>query len=253
MTVLFSDIRGFTTLSEGLTPTQLTSVLNRYLTPMTDLVQQNSGTIDKYMGDAVMAFWYAPLDTEEHTYKACKTALDMLDELEKLNAVFAAEGLPSIDIGIGVHVGDMSVGNMGSAQRFDYTVMGDNVNLGSRLEGLCKMYGVRIIVSEAVKIAIPHGFFLPLDRVAVKGKTEPVNVFELVALGSITDAQQAEIQLVERAFDAYYRRDFGKSQELFSQLKSHDVLASIYEERMAEFRKNGLPDDWNGVFVAQSK
>ena len=165
LTILFSDIRSFTSLSEGFSAEELTAFINEYLTPMTNAVLQHKGTIDKYIGDALMAFWNAPLDVERHQYQACQSALTMIECLGELNTHWEQNGQPKIDIGIGIHSGIVSVGNMGSDQRFDYSVLGDNVNLASRLEGLCKPYGVAIVVSDKIKEAVPEGLFLPLDLV----------------------------------------------------------------------------------------
>jgi adenylate cyclase len=253
MTMLFSDIRGFTTLSESLPPQELTRLLNAYLTPMREIVMANKGTIDKYMGDAIMAFWNAPLTIQEHERLACASALAMLDKLRELNAAWAAEGRPTLDMGLGIHCGTVTVGNMGSTQRFDYTVLGDAVNLASRLEGLCKLYGVRAVVSHAIKDAVPDALCLSLDLVAVKGKTEPVAIYELVALGQGTPEQQHEVTTTQAAMDAYRARDWATAEKLFKTLKSHDTLRDLYLERIKAFRKKAPPKGWDGIYVATSK
>jgi adenylate cyclase len=256
ITVLFSDIRGFTTISEGLTPLQLTSILNRYLTPMTDIVQKNEGTIDKYMGDAVMAFWNAPLDVDNHAYKACKSALEMFEALDVLNKQLKEDALPQINIGIGIHTDKVTVGNMGSTQRFDYTVMGDGVNLGSRLESQCKNYGVNLIVSEAVlkKLQMIHRVSaMYLDKIAVKGKSEAVNIYHLISLEEPTEEVSEKIDLTKRAIDAFQATQWEISLDLF---KNHSIplkLRSIYVERINRLSLQQLPEDWDGIYHAQEK
>jgi len=188
MTIMFCDVRGFTAISEAFksNPPALTKLINRLLTPMSDIIMAHRGTIDKYMGDCIMAFWNAPLDDPDHADDACAAALAMLDELERLNrdlgAEAAAEGRPfqRLDVGIGINSGDCVVGNMGSTRRFDYTVLGDAVNLASRLEGLSKTYGVGIVIGEATREAAPSWAALELDQVAVKGKREAIRIYGLL-------------------------------------------------------------------------
>ncbi|MBI1363931.1 MAG: CHASE2 domain-containing protein [Proteobacteria bacterium] len=253
MTMLFSDIRGFTTLSEGLTPQELTALLNEYLTPMTDIVMSNKGTIDKYMGDAIMAFWNAPLDIPDHERLACVSALAMLDKLRDLNAKWSAENRPTIKMGLGLHCGTVTVGNMGSTQRFDYTVLGDAVNLASRLEGLCKLYGVQVIISGDMRSKVTDALCMPLDLVAVKGKTEPVDIYALLALGTGTPEQQKAAQTAEAAMAAYRAQNWKEAEKLFGSLDGFDVLKELYLERIAAFRKKAPPKSWDGVYVATSK
>ncbi len=173
MTVLFSDVRGFTTLSEGLNPKELTQLMNALLTPMTRVIHKNRGTIDKYMGDAIMSFWGAPVEDPEHARHALYAAIEMMQELEIMQAEFKERGWPPIKIGIGLNTGEMSVGNMGSEFRMAYTVLGDAVNLGSRLEGLTKAYGVDIIVGEKTKDQIPNMYFKNSTLCALRVKTSP--------------------------------------------------------------------------------
>ncbi len=189
MTVLFSDIRGFTSISEKLSPQQLTQLMNTYLTPMTAIVHQHRGTIDKYIGDAVMAFWGAPLKDPNHCRHALEAALDMLQQLQQVNKDLTAQQLPNIHIGIGLNSGEMSVGNMGSRFRMAYTVLGDAVNLGSRLEGLTKTYGVELIVSEYLVKQVPEYRFLLLDRVQVKGKLQAVAIYEPLNPATVIEEQ----------------------------------------------------------------
>ncbi|MBS0616558.1 MAG: adenylate/guanylate cyclase domain-containing protein [Spirochaetes bacterium] len=196
LTVFFSDIRGFTTMSESLSPEDLVNLLNEYLSTMTDLVIAYRGTIDKYMGDAIMAFWGAPVPNPDHAYYACLTALVQLEELKKLQDRWAANGVPVIDIGIGLNSGPAVVGNMGSSHRMDYTVMGDTINLGSRLEGTNKQYGTRIIISEYTYAQVKEKVYVrELDDIKVKGKTEPVKIFELIDVVNREDLEKLRLHV----------------------------------------------------------
>lgn len=254
MAILFSDIRSFTSLSEGLTAEQLSSLLNRYLTPMTEVVQQNDGTIDKYIGDALMAFWNAPLDVEDYAYKSCKTALEMMDRLDDLNAELLAEGAPELHVGIGINAAKVSVGNMGSDQRFDYTVMGDGVNLASRLEGLSKLYGAKVVVSKNVVDQLPNALFAPLDLVAVKGKKEPVEVFELLSLDASDEVLMSQSKEVAEAIKLYRNQQWGGAEQAFSSLAERfTVLADLYLDRISSYRQNAPEEGWLGVYVATEK
>ncbi len=257
MTVLFSDIRGFTTISEGLTPAQLSQLMNGYLTPMTKIIHENRGTIDKYMGDAIMAFWGAPLENQNHARHAVKTAMDMLERLNAVRVEFIERGWSAIYIGVGLHTGMMSVGNMGSEFRMAYTVLGDAVNLGSRLEGLTKVYGVEIIVSEATRDAVPEFAYRELDIVKVKGKDKPIGIYEPIALEEeITDGELAEMEKSKKAISAYRKQDWLIAQPFFEELQKmlpERKLYSIYLERINNFMNNPPPANWDGVFVHTSK
>ncbi len=257
VTVLFSDIRGFTQMSEGLTPQQLTGVLNRYLTPMTQIIQKQHGTVDKYMGDAVMAFWNAPVDVQSHAMRACASALEMFVALGRLNVDLQKDGLPQIDIGIGIHTDVVTVGNMGSEQRFDYTVMGDGVNLGSRLEGQCKTYGAKIIISQAtlnqVEAVIGPVTALYLDKIAVKGKSVPVDIYELLSLEPPTTEQTLKIDLTKSARDAFSSQQWEKCRQLVKSDLFPVALRLVYLNRIDELEGTALPQDWDGVYHAQSK
>lgn len=254
ITLFFSDIRSFTSISEHLSPSQLVDYLNRYLTPMANVVQQTQGTVDKYIGDALMAFWNAPVDVKEHPKRACQAALGMMNELQKLNVEFEAEGLPSMKIGIGIHTDVVAVGNMGSSQRFNYTVIGDGVNLTSRLEGLSKFYGVNIVVSGAVKDRVPDGHFIPLDLVAVKGKNKPVDVYELVWIGDgIPESDVEELLNISAAIEAFREQEWEASLSFLEKVEAHPRLVELYQERIAEFMKNPPEKDWDCVFRATEK
>ncbi|MCB1159368.1 MAG: adenylate/guanylate cyclase domain-containing protein [Leptospiraceae bacterium] len=196
ITIFFSDIRGFTTISESLGPEQLVSLLNEYLSAMTEIVLAYKGTIDKYMGDAIMAFWGAPMQLEDHAYYACVTALYQMEHLKKMQEDWKTRGLPSIDIGIGLNTGLAVVGNMGSAHRMEYTCMGDTINLGSRLEGSNKMYATNIIISEYTYEKVKDRVYArELDLVKVKGKNFPVRIYELIGLVDDKDYEKMKRHL----------------------------------------------------------
>lgn len=253
LTVLFSDVRGFTSLSEKLDPEELCRLVNEILNPITRVIHANKGTIDKYMGDAVMAFWGAPLTDPDHASGAVRAGLSILPALEGVQQDFAQRGWPPIKMGIGINTGSMSVGNMGSEFRMAYTVMGDAVNLGSRLEGLTKQYGVNIIVSESTKRAASEFLYRELDQVRVKGKLEPITIYEpIVAKEEAGGAYLEELKRLEQALDHYRAKRWGEAELLFEGLAA-DVPGCmpyrIYLERIAHFRKYPPPADWDGVFV----
>jgi len=257
LSVLFSDIRGFTTISEGLTPEMLSSVLNRYLTPMTNIVFKYGGTLDKYMGDAIMAFFGAPIDQPDHAYRCCLTALEMMKELHVLQEEFKSQNLPLIDIGIGVNSGEMSVGNMGSQQRFDYTVMGDNVNLGSRLEGINKQYHTNIIVSEYTYEHIKDKLLCRvIDAVKVKGKKLPVVIYELVGENMNDPVWKPVSDLCKEGFLLYTKQKWDESIEIFRkvlEVKPFDYPAEMYIERCEYFKENPPETGWDGSFTMTTK
>ncbi|MDP2030892.1 MAG: adenylate/guanylate cyclase domain-containing protein [Thiobacillus sp.] len=256
MSVLFSDIRGFTDFSEKLPPAELAEVLNAYLSTMTRIVQQQRGTIDKYIGDAIMAFWNAPVDLGDHASRAVQTALDMQAALPQLNREFAARSWPEVKIGVGVNTGRMSVGNMGSEFRQSYTVMGDAVNLGSRLEGITKQYGVGILVTAATVEADPLHRFMKIDEVRVKGKALPVAIFEpLGATAGLPDTLQTDTAAFEAAFARYQAQDWDAAEAALHELNARAPrsLYTIYLERIAHFRAAPPHADWDGVFVYTTK
>jgi adenylate cyclase len=258
LTVLFSDIRGFTSISERMTPEGLVKFLNEYLTRMTDIVFQYDGLLDKYMGDAIMAIWGAPLDQQDHVKRACLAALDMVEELHRLQKKWSTEGMPFLNIGIGINAGPMVVGNMGSDRRFDYTVMGDNVNLGSRLEGSNKVYGTNIIISEIIHERIQEEFLgRELDLVRVKGKDRPVKIFELLARKAQASAdQKALARNFQEALADYRHRDWDKARQAFQAILARfpqDGPAKLYLERCEGLAKNPPPKDWDGVYIMTTK
>jgi adenylate cyclase len=269
MTILFSDIRGFTTLSELYDAEELTRFLNRYLTPMTDVILSHSGTIDKYMGDAIMAFWNAPLDTPDHAALACRAALEMLKAQEALNtrrqqeAAEAGTRFLPVQIGIGLNSGPCCVGNMGSDQRFDYSVLGDDVNLASRLEGQSKYYGVTVILGERTQAQVPHFATLELDLIRVKGKTEAVRIFSL--LGDEAVAATPGFATLRHAHDAmlaaYRAQDWDAALRHLEEAEAQGVVGTLpmqgfyalCRERIAAFKKTPPAEDWGGVYEAKTK
>ncbi|HEU4708027.1 MAG TPA: adenylate/guanylate cyclase domain-containing protein, partial [Methylophilaceae bacterium] len=257
LTVLFSDVRGFTTISEGLDPKELTQLMNEFLTPMTHVIHHSRGTIDKYMGDAIMAFWGAPLHDPDHAKHALSAAMEMVRNLDELQARFKAKGWPEINIGVGLNTGVMTVGNMGSEFRMAYTVMGDAVNLGSRLEGLTKNYGVHIIVSEFTKEKVSDFIFRKLDVVRVKGKDEPVTIYEPVCeAGQASDALLDELSRYEEALASYRAQNWVQAEQKFNELQNQypqRYLYRMYLERIAYFRKNPPAAEWDGVFTYETK
>jgi adenylate cyclase len=256
MSVLFSDIRGFTTLSEKLDPQGLKQFLNAYFTPITEIIFRKQGTIDKYVGDMVMAFWGAPLRDHAHAQNAVETALAMLDAMPKMREDFGARGWPEVDIGIGINTGPMNVGDMGSSFRRAYTVIGDAVNLGSRLESLTKYYGVRLLVSDSTRAAVTGVTFRRLDRVQVKGKSEPIEIHEAVCLSSQLEATlAAELEAHEAALDAYFAGDWDAAAHRFSALASafpERLVYGVFVERVAELRQTQAPG-WDGVYAHTAK
>jgi adenylate cyclase len=258
MTVLFSDIRGFTALSEGLTPEELTRLMNKYLTEMTNIVLEQDGVLDKYIGDALMAFWGAPLPQPHHPERAAHTAIKMIKRLSELNQSNTWPEGRKINIGIGINTGQMVVGNMGADRRFDYTVLGDAVNLGSRVESINKQYGTQIIVSEFTKEKLPDEFATRyLDKVAVKGKKEPVKIFELVGYRDELKKMQKEvIELYEDAFLLYQKKKWDKALEILKKLEKltpDDLATKNLIERCEYYKKESPPKGWDGTWVMKTK
>lgn len=257
MSVLFSDVRSFTTISEGLDPVELTQLMNDFLTPITKVIHENRGTIDKYMGDAVMAFWGAPLKDEKHAYNSVAAGLQMITALEELQPHFQSKGWPEIKVGVGANTGPMNVGNMGSEFRMAYTVLGDTVNLGSRLEGLTKQYGVQFIVSEMTALAAPEFLYRSLDEVKVKGKNEPVKILEPICL--VADASEVlKQQLVawEQALALYRAQQWQEAIAAIVALQAEGperIVYSIYLDRIAHFEAEPPAAEWDGVYTHTSK
>ncbi|KAF0205647.1 MAG: adenylate [Gallionellaceae bacterium] len=257
MTILFSDVRGFTTISEGLDPKELSLLMNEFLTPLSRVVYKHRGTIDKYMGDCIMAFWGAPLPDEQHAHHAIVAGLEMLKALEALQPHFKERGWSPIHIGVGINTGRVSVGNMGSEVRVAYTVMGDAVNLASRLEGITKEYGVGIVVGENTKEAVPGFVYRELDLVKVKGKDKPVAIFEPLGLvGEVGKDALEEMKLFQQALRSYHKQDWDQAElQLFNlqKMSPQTKLYQVYAERVVYFRNNPPGADWDGVFVFKTK
>jgi adenylate cyclase len=257
LSILFSDIRGFTTIAEGLTPEELVHLLNEYLTVMTDIVFKYDGTLDKYMGDAIMAIYGAPLDLPDHPSRACRSALEMIKQLENLNKKWISEGKLPIDIGIGINTGPMMVGNMGSEQRFDFTVMGDSVNLGSRLEGANKSYKTNIILSEFTYERVKDEFVcMELDSVRVKGKKQPVKIYSLVGYKDLPDGQRQIVNQFNQGLALYREKKWDDALHLFENITATNPnlhAAKVYIERCLDLKKNPPPTEWDGVYVMTTK
>lgn len=257
MTVLFSDIAGFTALSERFEPRQLTLLMQRYLTPMTRVIHEHRGTIDKYIGDAIMAFWGAPLADPEHARHAIHAALAMHQALRALNREFAARSWPSLRLRTGINSGVMSVGNMGSEFRMSYTVLGDAVNLAARLESAARRYDAPIVVSEETRALVPELVYRELDRVRVKGRAQAVTIYQpLGAASDLSTAEQAELAAYAAALHAFQQWDWAAAETAFSRLltaQPDSLLYTLYWERAATLRAAPPPADWEGVFVLESK
>jgi adenylate cyclase len=270
MSIMFSDVRGFTTISELYKddPQGLTTLMNNFLTPMTNAIIENHGTIDKYIGDAIMAFWNAPLTDKDHEVHACAAALEMLRRVEVLNeqrekdAAASGQRFIPIKIGIGINTGRCVVGNMGSDLRFNYSVLGDAVNLASRLEGQSKNYGVGIIIGSGTAKAIGERFAtLELDKITVKGKTEPETVYTVLGAADVARGE-AYLHLREvfgAMLKAYRSQDFDAAEQMILRCREAvqpfglDRLVDIYTLRIAGFQKEAPPADWNGVFALETK
>ncbi len=258
MSVLFSDIRSFTTISENLSAVKLKELLNLYFTPITETIFNHQGTIDKYVGDMVMAFWGAPLEDHRHAEHAIAAALEMLAITERLKSDLAARGLPEIRVGIGINSGDMNVGDMGSTFRRAYTVLGDAVNLGSRLEGLTKYYGVQLLVGDDTRREAENCYaFRLVDRIQVKGKEEAVLAWEPVAPRTALSRIDADrLERFHAALEQYRAREWDAAESALRQLAAEEptrLLYGIYRSRIQAHRAKGVPDAWDGTFRHTSK
>ncbi|MFI4968151.1 MAG: CHASE2 domain-containing protein [Gammaproteobacteria bacterium] len=257
LTVMFADVRDFTSISEAMQPKDLSQLMNEYLTPMTHLIHTHRGTIDKYMGDAIMAFWGAPLHYPEHARYAVENALDMTGKLKELNESFKHRGWPELRIGVGLTTGVMSVGDMGSQFRRAYTVMGDAVNLSSRLEGLTKEYKVQIICSEMTKDAAPDFIYMELDRVRVKGKEKPVAIYEPLDKADAADKNlRALLTRHKQALTVYRNQDWDSAEREFFALQQASpgrTLYAMYLDRVAYFKNHPPGAGWDGVFTFKTK
>lgn len=257
LTILFSDIRNFTTLSEGMNPRELTQLMNEYLGAMTEIIQAQRGTLDKYIGDAIMAFWGAPMADSEHARHALVTAMAMQRGVKALDDQFVARGWPRIRIGVGINTGLVTVGDMGSKVRKAYTVMGDAVNLASRLEGITKLYGVGVVVGETTRDKVPDFVYRELDRVRVKGKVKPVVIFEpLGEKGQVSETVLEDLRLWQQFLRLYRQQDWDQAELQLFNLQQRDPampLYALYAERIARLRQEPLLVDWDGVTVLESK
>jgi adenylate cyclase len=270
MTFMLSDVRGFTAISETYKhdPQGLTTLMNRFLTPLTNAILSHKGTIDKYMGDAIMAFWNAPLDDKAHQINACAAALDMLDRLKVLNLELEEEAQESgrlfmpLRIGVGLNTGICVVGNLGSDVHFDYSVLGDSVNLASRLESQTRVYGFPIIAGAETALPAKGDFaILEIDFVIVKGKTEPESVYAVVGRKEIEETAEftSMRMLVVEMLECYRGRDWERALRLIERRHQRDgadrleMLFELYRERIEAFRSNPPPDDWNGAYQLLEK
>jgi len=257
LTVMFCDMRGFTKMSEKMEPVQLQELLNAVFNRLTDIIRANRGTIDKYMGDCVMAFWGAPVDTADHAHLAVKSALEMANAVRRINEEHRAKGLPEIGVGIGLNTGMMCVGDMGSQVRRSYTVIGDAVNLGSRLEGLSKVYGVDIIASESTRKLSPAFAWQELDRVRVKGKEQSVAIFwPLAPAARLEPAQAEELKTWNAFLKAYRAQDWDRCELLLLNLQRMNpkkYLYELYSERVASMRLLPVDPEWDGAISFETK
>jgi adenylate cyclase len=262
MTIMFCDIRGFTTLAEGMDARTLTHFMNSFLSPMTEIITELKGTIDKYIGDCIMAFWNAPLDDSEHARNAVRAAQAMRLQLAELNRLWSLEAQAAgrssapVRIGIGINSGECCVGNFGSTQHFDYSLLGDPVNLASRLEGLGKLYGIDLVIGEETAEQLGDPALVEIDLVAVKGKSQAVRVYTLLPQGAAPDA--AFTLLHGRLLGAYRHQDWTAAERLLDdgRLAAVPSLAPVYDLyrwRIAHFRAEPPPADWDGVYTAVEK
>jgi adenylate cyclase len=258
ITVLFSDVRGFTTISEALDAQDLARLLNGYLTEMTRIIFRNQGTLDKYIGDAVMAIWGAPFTEPKHGERCCRAALAMLARLAELQKKWVADGLPAMEIGIGINTGIASVGNMGSVLRYGYTAMGDNVNLAARLEGLNKEYGTTILITGSTRkdITDQRMIIREIDFIRVKGKNQPVTIFELLSEQAASNDGKSLVEMFGRGREAYKIRDWRAARAIFEEVLSRwpkDGPARVFMGRCNEFLAEGPGADWDGVYEMKHK
>lgn len=263
LSIMFLDVRRFSTITEKMEPQEVIAFINKLLTPLTDAIIAEQGTIDKYMGDAVMAFWNAPRETPEHEMKAIRAMLAMGPIMERLNGEFTAMGLPDIGIGVGINTGLCSVGNMGSLKRLAYSCVGDSVNLASRLEGQTKAYGVGNLIGAKTANGAPGFPMIELDSVAVKGRTQPETIYTVAGLPDVTETEDFQMLqlMLTGARAAYLAQQWDGAEEAFAAAAKLPPVGvfdpagycGIMIERIAEYRENPPPEDWDGVYVATSK
>ena len=265
LTLLFCDVRNFTSISEQLTAHELTRFINSLLTPLSEIILEHRGTIDKYMGDAIMAFWNAPLDDPAHADHACRSALGMAARMAELNTMWRAEaeaaGRPfrKVAIGIGINSGDCCVGNLGSVQRFDYSAIGDDVNVASRYEGLSKFYGLTIVVGEPTVARLPNPRVLELDLIRVKGRAQPTRIFTMLdALGGEVGLADRVVPIHAEMLAAYRRKEWTGAEAAIAAcqavgLPALEAFYDTYLARIATWRESPPPDDWDGAYTALMK
>jgi adenylate cyclase len=237
VTIIFTDIRGFTTLSESVSSEELIQILELYFTPMTQIVLDNNGTLDKYIGDAIMAFYNAPIDVPNHERCAVVTALEMLEKLKDVNAELTRRKLPNIDFGAGINTGDAIVGNIGSMNRFDYSVIGDSVNVASRVEGLCKSYKAHIIITQSTKDGLDESEFLirEIDEVSVRGKHTATKLYQVL----IDTPQNKELkELYDKGMVTYHSENIEEAKEIFMQCykEYNDETALLFVENRIDIK-----------------
>jgi adenylate cyclase len=259
VTVMFTDVAGFTSISEKLTPAELVKLLNEYLTEMTDTVLAHDGIIDKYEGDAIMAEFGVPVPYDNHAFMACKTAVEMQKKLSKLREKWKKEGKPELRARIGINTGEVIIGNMGSRDVFDYTVMGDHVNLGSRLEGANKFYGTSIMISEFTYDYIKDDFYTrELDLIKVKGKDQPIKVFQLITSKKekVSDEFLKMLEIYKKGLEHYKAQEWNEAIDCFEEclkIVSDDPPAVEYRSRCIEYKFNSPGPDWDGITIMKEK
>jgi adenylate cyclase len=258
ITILFSDIRGFTTMSEELAPEALVKLLHDFLNPMSNIIINQGGTIDKYMGDAIMALFGAPLEQPGHALQACRAALEMVATLHRLNEEWKALGRPPLAVGVGVNTGVVAVGNMGSDRLFDYTAVGDNVNLASRLEGLNKYYKTSVLISQATAEALNGGGLIirDVDRVKVKGKVQAAGIFEVMGDGEPSPELARFLQLYHQGLTLYRQRDWREAAGIFQsalEVRPQDGPSSLYLNLAQQYLETPPGPDWEAVTKMDEK
>ncbi|MDP2913902.1 MAG: adenylate/guanylate cyclase domain-containing protein, partial [Candidatus Aminicenantes bacterium] len=254
ITSFFSDVEGFTPISEKLSPSELVALLNAYLSEMTEIILEEGGTLDKYEGDAIVAFWNAPLDDPDHAYRACRAALSCQKKLEEIGPDFIQRFGLGVRARIGLNTGPAVVGNMGSGRRFDYTAMGDTINLAARLEGACKTYGVPILVGERTFESVQDRILArEVDRVRVVGKKQPVKIFELIGeLGTVGPGEIDKVILFHKGLQLYRNWQWDGAIQIFGTFPG-DAVAGIYQDRCRAYRQDPPPADWDGVADLKTK
>jgi len=257
LTVFFSDIRSFSSIAEKMSAQDLVSLLNEYFTAMTDIIMAGGGVVDKYIGDAIMAFWGAPIENKDHAAQAVRSSLKMVKKLAELNQVWRVKGFPEIKIGMGLNTSLMVVGNIGSERRFNYTVMGDGVNLASRLEGLTKYYGSGVIISEDTFKKTANDFcFRQLDVVAVKGKEQPVKIFEALGTKETVKNFAKIIELSDQALGLYFNKRWKEAIAIFEELAridKNEIFVRMFISRCQELMQSPPANEWDGVWQMKEK